>query len=198
MTVLLVCSQHPFAGTSRSRRRTRFIPTPASAGRASPITASIRPSPSVAAAVSPRSPAASSSRRSSRKPSLRKAAAASNPHSRPTARRPPAGSFLGGFRTPAPYTGPIARAGPASETLPDSRPRCHRYCCAKQQTLPSARERTPQGRGGGPRDRSQPAAISRIPIARVFREPSIGLGLRDAVFGFRQLIYRARSSPNPD
>jgi hypothetical protein len=25
----------------------------------------------------------------------------------------------GGFRTPAPYTGPIARAGPASETLPE-------------------------------------------------------------------------------
>jgi hypothetical protein len=37
MTVLLVCWLHPFAGTSRSRRRTRFIPTPASAGRASPI-----------------------------------------------------------------------------------------------------------------------------------------------------------------
>ena len=52
--------------------------------------------------------------------SPRKAAAASNPHSRPTAHRSPAGSFIGGFRTPAPYTGPIARAGPASETLPDS------------------------------------------------------------------------------
>jgi len=50
----------------------------------------------------------------------------------------------------------------------------------------------------GARDRSQPAAITRIPIARVFREPSISLGLRDAVFGFRTLIYRARSSPNPD
>jgi hypothetical protein len=52
--------------------------------------------------------------------SPRKAAAASNPHSRPTARRSPAGSFIGGFRTPAPYTRPIARAGPASETLPAS------------------------------------------------------------------------------
>src|SRR5262249_55574081 len=35
----------------------------------------------------------------------------------PSAHRSPARSFFGGFPTPAPYTGSIARAGPASETL---------------------------------------------------------------------------------
>ena len=70
----------------------------------------------------PRSPPASSSRRSSENYRSAELRCASNPHSRPTARRSPAGSFIGGFRTPAPYTGPIARAGPASETLPESGP----------------------------------------------------------------------------
>jgi hypothetical protein len=32
MTILVVPLQHRFAGTSRSRRRARFIPMPASAG----------------------------------------------------------------------------------------------------------------------------------------------------------------------
>jgi len=50
------------------------------------------------------------------RPSLAKAAATQNPH-RPTAHRYPAGSFFGGFPTPAPITRSIARAGPASETL---------------------------------------------------------------------------------
>ena len=120
MTVLLVCSLHPFAGTSRSRRRTRFIPTPASAGRASPI----RPQSGrrVWQQRSVRDHHQLPAHDDLRKLSLRKAAAASNPHSRPTARRSPAGSFIGGFRTPAPYTGPIARAGPASETLPEGGP----------------------------------------------------------------------------
>src|SRR6516162_11020969 len=53
------------------------------------------------------------------RPSLAKAAATQSPH-RPTAHRYPAGSFFGGFPTPAPITGSIARAGPASETLHDS------------------------------------------------------------------------------
>ena len=47
------------------------------------------------------------------------AAAPPNSHRRPVYRFP-AGSFFGGFPTPAPYTGSIARAGPASETLHDS------------------------------------------------------------------------------
>jgi hypothetical protein len=42
--------------------------------------------------------------------------APSNPHRRQTAHRLPAGSFLGGFRTPAQY-GWIGRDRPASETL---------------------------------------------------------------------------------
>ena len=56
------------------------------------------------------------------KPALAKPAPTLNPHSRPAPRRSPAGSFFGGFRTPAPFTGSIARAGPASETLLDTRP----------------------------------------------------------------------------
>jgi hypothetical protein len=46
-----------------------------------------------------------------------------NPHRRPSAHRLPAGSFFGGFRTPArrPYTGSTARARPPSETLPQQR-----------------------------------------------------------------------------
>ena len=38
-------------------------------------------------------------------PALAEVAARSNPHRRQTARQRPAGSFLGGFRTPAPTTG---------------------------------------------------------------------------------------------
>ena len=51
------------------------------------------------------------------KPSPAKAAAPSNPHRRPNAHRVPARSFFGGFPKPAPYTGSIARVGPASETI---------------------------------------------------------------------------------
>ena len=36
MTILVLSRRHPFAGTSRSRRRTRFTPSPANAVRASP------------------------------------------------------------------------------------------------------------------------------------------------------------------
>jgi hypothetical protein len=36
MTILVLSRRHPFAGTSRSRHRTRFIPAPANAARASP------------------------------------------------------------------------------------------------------------------------------------------------------------------
>jgi hypothetical protein len=54
----------------------------------------------------------------SAKPSTATAAQTSNPHSRPGAHRLPAGSFFGGFRTPA--LGSAARFNdrPASETLP--------------------------------------------------------------------------------
>src|SRR5207244_13236272 len=45
------------------------------------------------------------------RPPPAKAAATPNPHRRPTARRFPAGSFIGGFPTPAPCTRSIARAG---------------------------------------------------------------------------------------
>src|SRR4029077_13299561 len=51
-----------------------------------------------------------------------KVAAPPNLHRRAGPHRFPAGSFFGGFPTPAPYTGSIAPAGPASQTLPDSGP----------------------------------------------------------------------------
>ena len=54
------------------------------------------------------------------KASPAKAAAPPNSHRRPSVYRFPAGSFFGGFPTPAPDTGSIARAGPASETLHES------------------------------------------------------------------------------
>src|SRR5689334_11067256 len=38
MTILVVWSQHPLAGISRSRRRARFIPAPVSAGTTPLIT----------------------------------------------------------------------------------------------------------------------------------------------------------------
>src|ERR1700730_1336630 len=118
MTVLLVCWLHPFAGTSRSRRRTRSsqrLQAPAEHRRSG--------LKQVAECGSSGQSAITSSFQLTAifgKLSPRKAAAASNPHSRPTAHHSPAGSFIAGFRTPAPYTGPIARAGPASETLHES------------------------------------------------------------------------------
>src|SRR5215472_17394789 len=58
------------------------------------------------------------------KPFPAKAADTPNPHRRPNAHRFPAGSFFGGFRTPALYPGSTARDAPASETLHDCcRPR---------------------------------------------------------------------------
>src|SRR5712671_2528999 len=66
-----------------------------------------------------------------RKPSPGNAAAEPNPHRRPTAHRLPAGSFFGGFRTPAPHSASTAHARPASETLtvsgrsPDERKRAN-------------------------------------------------------------------------
>ena len=56
------------------------------------------------------------------KPSTATTAQTSNPHSRPGAHRLPAGSFFGGFRTPA--LGSAARVNdpPASETLHESSP----------------------------------------------------------------------------
>jgi Putative transposase/Transposase zinc-binding domain len=47
----------------------------------------------------------------SAKPSSANAAARPNPHRRPTARRSPAGSFFGGFRTPAPIPRPLLAPG---------------------------------------------------------------------------------------
>src|SRR5215813_7877765 len=71
------------------------------------------------AAASVRARAVEGSAAASSKPSPGNAAAEPNPHSRPTAHQLPAGSFFGGFRTPAP-SGSTAHTRPASETLHDT------------------------------------------------------------------------------
>jgi hypothetical protein len=74
-------------------------------------------------------------------PSPTKAAPTPNPHSRLGAHRLPAGSFIGGFRTPAPLPGSIAHAWPASETLPDSGPSLPRPGTARLDPNRSLRRR---------------------------------------------------------
>jgi hypothetical protein len=100
--------------SSRPRLGTRFILAAASANRASP--------------TSPQSRRRARQQRSIRshkrlsalailgKLSPRKAAATSNPHRRPGAHRFPAGSFFGGFRTPA--LCPVHRSRRASTRNP--------------------------------------------------------------------------------
>jgi len=102
MTFLPVPWHHPFAGTSRSRRRVHFISAPSNVGRTSPTSRQsgrrVRQQRSVphhqrlsALAIL-------------RKPSPAKAPATPKPHRRPNhPHRFPAGSFFGGFRTPALY-----------------------------------------------------------------------------------------------
>jgi hypothetical protein len=118
MTFLPVPWQHPFAGTSRSRRRVHFIQCPqTSAGHHRPAV-----NPAVEYGSSGQSPIISGFQPLAilRKPSPAKAPAAPNPHRRPNPHDFPAGSFFGGFRTPAHFTGSTARDAPASETLHES------------------------------------------------------------------------------
>src|SRR5262249_40589816 len=56
------------------------------------------------------------------KPSTATAAQTSNPHSRPAAHRLPAGSFIGGFPTPAPYSG-VNHSRPAGIRNPNRKNR---------------------------------------------------------------------------
>ena len=99
MTPVTASSHHPPAGTSlpaphrcrpgackrRMRRRRSGQNHPVDRRRGDKLaTAIVDPPPTTPASASPA-----------------KAAAPSNPHRRPTAHRLPAGSFLGGFRTPA-------------------------------------------------------------------------------------------------
>jgi len=100
MTILVVSVQRPFAGPSRSRRRSYFIPAPPSVSTTSLI--SPRSGPRRRRQGPMRYPQRLSASPISSKPSSANAAAWPNPHRRPTARRRPAGSFFGGFRTPAP------------------------------------------------------------------------------------------------
>ena len=113
MTILARSWRHPFAGSSHSRR----LQAPAgphglvlnhtvehgSSGQ-SAIISGFHLSPILG------------------RPSLAKAAATQNPH-RPTAHRCPAGSFFGGFRTPAPLTW-VDRSRPAGIRNPLRRRQC--------------------------------------------------------------------------
>ena len=119
MTILVVPLQHRFAGTSRSRHRARFIPMPASAGGRT------RTSPQSSHRVQKQRPIRNHQRLSA----LRRSSQ-NHPRLRPLRRQipivarrsPPSRGFVHRRLSDAgPYTGSIARAGPASETLPDSR-----------------------------------------------------------------------------
>ena len=119
MTLLLFSCQHPLVGTSRSRRRTPFIPAPAGHHRTLPnehfpIHFPISPSKTTPA-TSSQSSAAFSSQQSSQN-----AAAATNPHRRSSVHRFPAGSFFRGFRTPALYR--IDRSCSGRHRKPFSKP----------------------------------------------------------------------------
>jgi hypothetical protein len=99
MTILARSWQPPFAGSSHSRRCAGFIPAPASpAGHLALVL-----NHTVEHGSSGQSAIISGFHLSPilGKPSLATAAATPNPHRRPTAHRCPAGSFFGGFRTPA-------------------------------------------------------------------------------------------------
>ena len=80
-----------------------------------------------------------------RKPSPAKAAAPSNPHRPPSAHRFPARSFFGGFPTPAPILGSIARARTASEPLTESGRSRDRDRAARFDPKPSFRCATRSG-----------------------------------------------------
>src|SRR5215813_5489413 len=96
----------PFHPTACTRRQ-RITHQPSTGPSSTPV------------AASPQSSPAFSPQQFSSKPSPGNAAAEPNPHSRPTAHQLPAGSFFGGFRTPAP-SGSTAHTRPASETLHDT------------------------------------------------------------------------------
>ena len=103
MTFLPLPWQHPFARTLtfRSRRRHQLTLVPAKTGTTS------RTSPRSGHRAPQQRPLRCHHRRSTlgdllAKPSTATAAQTSNRHSRPGAHRLPAGSFIGGFRTPAP------------------------------------------------------------------------------------------------
>ncbi len=108
ITILVLSRQHPFAGTSRSRRRTRFTLPPARADRASPSSpqSGRGHSNSGQSAVITGFPLSTIPR----KPSPDKFAAAPSPHRFHT------GSFFGGFSDAGPIIGPPLAPGPASET----------------------------------------------------------------------------------
>lgn len=101
MTFLLVPWQHPFAATFRSRRRTCFIPASASAGRAP------RTSSQSAHRIRRQPPVLNHQRLSAlsygNKTISRQRRCRTKSHRRSGAHRFPAGSFFGGFRTPALY-----------------------------------------------------------------------------------------------
>jgi len=172
---------HPFAGASRSRRRARFIPASASAGRAS------RTSSQSGRRVRQQRPVCNHQRLSAlsdlRKTIPRKAAAPLNPDRRPTAHRFPAGSFFGGFRTPALY--PVDRSpGPASETLHET----------LHDTLHDSRPSRPHP-GTGRFDPLQTFASVLLQVLKPPYQPSGG-GFCCPVTAARRHASRAAARPN--
>jgi transposase-like protein DUF772 len=116
MTILVVALQHRFAGTSRSRHRARFISTPASAGGRS------RTSPQSSHRVQKQRPIRNHQRLSAlsdlRNTISRQSRCPVKSHRRPSAHRIPAGSFFGGFWTPALLPGPLLAPGRHPKPFP--------------------------------------------------------------------------------
>ena len=116
MTIPVLSPRHLFAGRSRSRRHTRFTPAPASAGSTSPtrLQSGCRVWHQCSLRDHQRLPAPSDSGNAI----ARQTRCHVKSHGRPTARRSPAGSFFGGFRTPAPTPGRSLAFGRHPKPLP--------------------------------------------------------------------------------
>ena len=146
MTIPVLSRRHLFAGTSRSRRRTRFTPAPASAGSTSPtrLQSGCRVWQQCSVRDHQRLPAPSDSGNAI----ARQTRCHVKSHGRPTARRSPAGSFFGGFRTPAPTPGRSLAFGRHPKPLPKAAAR--RTTGERQGSTPTQRhalriEITPSG-----------------------------------------------------
>jgi hypothetical protein len=116
MTIPVLSRRHLFAGTSRSQRRTRFTPAPASTGSTSPtrLQSGCRVWQQCSVRDHQRLPAPSDSSNAI----ARQTRCHVKSHGRPTARRSPAGSFFGGFWTPALTPGLSLEFGRHPKPLP--------------------------------------------------------------------------------
>jgi hypothetical protein len=105
------------------------------------------------------------------KPPSATAAPAPNPHRRPSFHRLPAGSFIGGFRTPPSYPARSLTPGPASETLHVSGRLLHRASTAPQHRRKTSLSRDAPINGRAPSLAMASVAGNFVPPSGI-REPS--------------------------